>query len=45
MVQDRLNGLVLMLAYREMELDLEKIIDLFPNFHHRRMRVENILKK
>ena len=43
-VQDRLNGLVLMLAHREMELDLEKSRDLFANFHPRRMRVENILK-
>ena len=44
MVQNRLNGLVLMLARREIELNLEKIIDLFANFHPRRMRVENILK-
>ena len=44
MVQNRLNGLVLMLARREIELNLEKIIDLFANFLPRRMRVENILK-
>ena len=43
MVQNRLNGLVLMLARREIELNLEKIIDLFANFLPR-MRVENILK-
>ena len=42
MVQDRLNGLELMHAHREMELDLEKIIDLFANLHPRRMRMENI---
>ena len=44
MVQDRLNGLALMHAHREMELDLEKIIDLFATLHPRRMRMENILK-
>ena len=38
MVQDRLNGLALMHAHREMELDLEKIVDLFANLHPRRMR-------
>ena len=43
MVQDRLNGLALMHAHREMELDLEKIVDLFPNLHPRGVRVENIL--
>ena len=42
MVQDRLNGLALMHAHREMELDLEKILDLFANLHPKRMRVENI---
>ena len=41
MVQDRLNGLALMHARREMELDL----DLFANFHPRRMRMENILNE
>ena len=45
MVQDRLNGLALMHAHREMGLDLEKIIDLFANLHRRRMRMENILNK
>ena len=45
MVQDRLNGLALMHAHREMELDLEKIIDLFANLHPRRMRMENILNE
>ena len=43
MVQDRLNGLALMHAHREMELDLEQIIDLFANLQPRRMRMENIL--
>ena len=36
MVQDRLTGLALMHAHREMELDLEKIVDLFANLHPRR---------
>ena len=45
MVQDRLNGLALMHAHREMELDLEQIIDLFANLHPRRMRMENILNE
>ena len=44
MVQDRLNGLALMLAQRDMELDLEKIIDLFANLHPRRMKMENMLQ-
>ena len=43
MVQDRLNGLALMHARREMELDLEQIINFFANLHPRRMRMENIL--
>ena len=33
MVQERLNGLALMHAHREMELDLEQIIYLFANLH------------
>ena len=45
MVQDRLNGLALMHAHREMELNLEKIVDLFANLHPRRMRMENILNE
>ena len=45
MVQDRRNGLALMHAHREMELDLEKIVDLFANLHPRRMRMENILNE
>ena len=44
MVQDRLNGLALMHAHRDMELDLEKIIDLFANLHPRRMKMENMLQ-
>ena len=43
MVQDRLNGLALMHGHREMELDIEQIIDLFANLHPRRIRMENIL--
>ena len=45
MVQDRLNGLGLMHANIEMELDLEKIIDLFAYLCPRRMRMENILNE
>ena len=45
MVQDRRNGLALMHAHREMELDLEKIVALFANLHPRRMRMENILNE
>jgi len=45
MVQHRLNGLALMHAHREMELDLEKNIDLFANLHPKRMRMENILNE
>ena len=45
MVQDRLNGLALMHAHREMELDLEQNIHLFANLHPRRMRMENILNE
>ena len=45
MAQDRLNGLALMHAHRDMELDLEKVIDLFANLHSRRMRMENILNE
>lgn len=44
MVQDRLNGLALMHAHRGMELDMEKIIDLFANLHPRRMKIENMLQ-
>lgn len=43
MVQDRLNGLALMHAHRDMKFDLEKLIDLFANLHPRRMRMENLL--
>ena len=42
MAQDRSNGLALMHAHRDMELDLEKIIYLFANMHPRRKRSENI---
>ena len=45
MVQDRLNGLALMYTHKEMELDLEQIIDLFANLHPSRMRMENILNE
>jgi len=45
MVQDRLNGLALIHDHREMELDLEKNIDLFANLHPRSTRMENILNE
>ena len=44
MVQDRLNRLALMHAHIDMELDLEKIIDLFANLHPRRMKMQNMLQ-
>lgn len=43
MTQDRLNGLALMHAHRDMDFDLERIIDLFAELHPRRMRMANIL--
>jgi len=43
---DKMNSLRMLLAllhaHREMELDLEKIIDLFANLHPRRMRMEKL---
>lgn len=42
MTQDRLNGLALMHAHRDMDFDLERIIDLFAELHPRRMRMANI---
>ena len=44
MGQDRLNGLALMNSHREMNLVLDKLIDLFANLHPRRMRMVNILQ-
>ncbi|XP_066029066.1 52 kDa repressor of the inhibitor of the protein kinase-like [Pocillopora verrucosa] len=43
MTQDRLNGMALMHAHRDMDFDLECIIDLFAELHPRRMRMANIL--
>lgn len=43
MIQDRLNGLVLMYVYRDMDFDFECIIDLFVELYFRRMRMVNIL--
>ena len=34
-----------MYTHREMELDLEQIMDLFANLHPSRMRMENILNE
>ena len=44
MGQVRLNGLALMYSHRDINLDLEKIVDLFANLHPRRMRMANILQ-
>ena len=43
MGQQRLNGLALMHAHREIALDLDEIIDLFASKHPRRTRMANIL--
>lgn len=43
MGEERLNGLALMHTHREMELNLEEIIDLFATRHPRRMKMVNIL--
>ena len=43
MLQDRLNGLALMHAHRDMDFDLNTIIDLFAELHPRRMRMANII--
>ena len=43
MGQERLNGLALMHAHREIPLDLDEIIDSFARKHPRRMRMVNIL--
>ena len=44
MSHERLNGLALMYTHRDMNLDLDRIIDLFANLHPRRMRMANILQ-
>ena len=43
MTQDRLHRLALMHAHRDMDFDLDRIIDLFAEIHPRRMRMGNIL--
>ena len=43
MGQERLNGLALIHAHREIALDLDEIIDLFASKHPKRMRMANIL--
>ena len=43
MGEERLNGLALMHTHREMELNLEEIIDLFATRHPRRMKMVSIL--
>ena len=44
MSQDRLNGLAIMHAHADVDLDLSEVIDLFANLHQRRMRMANILE-
>ena len=39
MGEERLNGLALMHTHRDMELNLEEIIDLFATRHPRRMNI------
>ena len=43
MGEERLNGLAIMHAHRDIPLDLDGIIDLFASLHSRRMRMANIL--
>ena len=43
MGEERLNGLAIMHAHRDIPLDLDEIIDLFASLHPRRMRMANIL--
>ena len=43
MGEERLNGLAIMHARRDIPLDLDEIIDLFASLHPRRMRMANIL--
>ena len=43
MGEERLNGLALMHTHRDMELNLEEIIDLFATRHPRWMNMMNIL--
>ncbi|XP_068703325.1 52 kDa repressor of the inhibitor of the protein kinase-like [Montipora foliosa] len=43
MGEERLNGLALMHAHRDIPLDLDEIINLFASLHPRRMRMANIL--
>ena len=43
MGEERLNGLALMHAHRDIALDLDEIINLFTSLHPRRMRMANIL--
>ena len=45
MGQERLNGLALMHSHRDMNFDMNSIVDLFANLHPRRMRMANILQE
>ena len=39
--QDRFNGLVLLHIHKDMNIDIEKAIDMFTEMHPRRMRMTN----
>ena len=43
MSQERLNGLALMHAHRDIELDNKQIIDMFARLHPRRLKLQDIL--
>lgn len=43
MKQERMNGLALLHVHRDLELDLEKIVDLFAMKHPRRIEMINVL--
>ena len=43
MSQDRLNGLMLLYAHRDIDLDVDVIIDMFVKKHPRRIKLGNIL--
>ena len=43
MKQERMNGLALLHVHRDLELDIEKIVDLFAMKHPRRVEMINVL--
>ncbi len=44
MSQERKNGLALLHVHRDMQLDLEEIIDMFARNHPRRIERLNVLE-